>query len=54
MIIKKYRIKCLDCHRFPLFELTKQRAEKIIRDHVKLMKKEFKEIHKPFLVEADN
>ena len=50
--MKQFRIKCDDCGKYPQFKVPLKRAIKIMKEHVKIMKKQFGEIHNPKLVEV--
>lgn len=48
--LKKYNMVCYDCGLYPHFKFTKKKAEKIKRDHIRIMKKKIHETHKPRII----
>lgn len=50
--IKKYRIACSDCGRYPQFESDKKTAKRIMKEHIKMFEQVHHETHNPKLVEV--
>lgn len=47
---KQFRVRCLECGKYPQFMVTEKKGKELIENHKKIIRELFHEEHKPILV----